>query len=89
MRRHLVQERGEFPASLQEAFQNMEVTGSPYDVSNDQRLNWAEGLDVPLRAETERSDVRQLDAVEALLESVMGRQDAPTHATLSGGAAEA
>jgi Fe-S oxidoreductase/nitrate reductase gamma subunit len=52
MRRHLVQERGEFPGPLQEAFQSIEVTGSPYGVPAEERLGWARGLDVPLRSET-------------------------------------
>jgi Fe-S oxidoreductase len=52
MRRHLVQEKGEFPGTLQEAFQSIEVVGSPYGVSADERMKWAEGLDVPLRSES-------------------------------------
>ncbi|MHC4218879.1 MAG: (Fe-S)-binding protein [Planctomycetota bacterium] len=57
LRRHLVQERGEFPAPLQEAFGSMEVTGSPYGVSSDERLVWAEGLEVPLRSEVDAPEV--------------------------------
>jgi Fe-S oxidoreductase/nitrate reductase gamma subunit len=57
LRRHLVQERGEFPGPLQEAFGSMEVTGSPYGVSSDERLAWAEGLEVPLRADVDAPEV--------------------------------
>ncbi|MHC4612230.1 MAG: heterodisulfide reductase-related iron-sulfur binding cluster [Planctomycetota bacterium] len=57
LRRHLVQERGEFPGPLQEAFGSMEVTGSPYGVSSDERLAWAEGLEVPLRADVDEPEV--------------------------------
>jgi Fe-S oxidoreductase/nitrate reductase gamma subunit len=57
LRRHLVQERGDFPSPLQEAFGSMEVTGSPYGVSSDERLAWAEGLEVPLRAEVDDPEV--------------------------------
>jgi Fe-S oxidoreductase/nitrate reductase gamma subunit len=57
LRRHLVQEKGEFPSPLQEAFGSMEVTGSPYGVSSDERLTWAEGLDVPLRSAVDDPEV--------------------------------
>jgi Fe-S oxidoreductase/nitrate reductase gamma subunit len=57
LRRHLVQERGEFPAPLQEAFGSLEATGSPYGVSRDERLSWADGLAVPLRAEVDAPEV--------------------------------
>ncbi|MHC4317637.1 MAG: (Fe-S)-binding protein [Planctomycetota bacterium] len=57
LRRHLVQERGEFPGPLQEAFGSMEVTGSPYGVARDERLAWAEGLDVPLRADVDDPEI--------------------------------
>jgi Fe-S oxidoreductase len=49
MRRYVVQEKGEFPSTLQEAFRCMEVTGNPYGVGADERLAWADGLRVPLR----------------------------------------
>jgi Fe-S oxidoreductase/nitrate reductase gamma subunit len=57
LRRHLVQERGEFPGPLQEAFGSLEVTGSPYGVAADERLAWAEGLDVPVRAAVDDAEV--------------------------------
>ncbi len=57
MRRHLVMERGEFPESLQQACQGMELAGSPYGIGPEERLAWAEGLDVPIRADTEEVDV--------------------------------
>ncbi len=53
LRRYLVQEKGECPASLQEAFQSMEITGSPYGVDGSERMAWAKDLDVPLRCEVE------------------------------------
>ncbi|MBL1218380.1 MAG: 4Fe-4S dicluster domain-containing protein [Planctomycetes bacterium] len=56
LRRHLVMERGEYPAPLQEAYTGLEVTGSPYSVDASQRLEWAEGLDVPVRSEIENGD---------------------------------
>jgi len=48
LRRYLVQEGGQFPEQLQNAFRGMETTGSPYNLPADERMKWAEGLDVPL-----------------------------------------
>lgn len=48
LRRHLVMERGEFPEQLQTAFRGMESVGNPYSFPNEQRAEWAAGLDVPL-----------------------------------------
>ena len=52
LRRHLAMERGEFPEQLQNLFQGLETVGNPYSFPNDQRAEWAEGLDVPLRWRT-------------------------------------
>ncbi len=57
MRRYLVQEKGEFPSTWQETFQSMEVTGSPYGITSDDRLSWADGLDVPRRSDTDEPEV--------------------------------
>jgi Fe-S oxidoreductase len=57
MRRHLVMERGELPAPLQQAFQSIELTGSPYGVPPEERLAWAEGLNVPVREAVDEVDV--------------------------------
>lgn len=51
MRRHLVMERGEFPEQLQNAFRGLESVGNVYSFANEQRADWAQGLDIPLRAE--------------------------------------
>ncbi len=51
MRRHLVMERGEFPEQLQNAFRGLETVGNPYSYPNEQRAEWAAGLDVPLMAD--------------------------------------
>lgn len=51
LRRHLVMERGEFPEQLQTAFRGLESVGNPYSFPNEQRAEWASGLDVPLLAE--------------------------------------
>lgn len=57
MRRNLVMEKGEFPEQLQNAFQGLERVGNPYSFANEQRTDWAQGLDVPLRAEKPDADV--------------------------------
>ncbi|MGD8452671.1 MAG: (Fe-S)-binding protein [Phycisphaerae bacterium] len=51
MRQHLVMERGEFPEQLQNMFQGLERVGNPYSYPNEQRAEWAAGLDVPLRSD--------------------------------------
>ncbi len=57
LRRYLVQEKGECPGPLQEMFQSVEVTGNPYSAPADERMKWAEGLDVPIRADAGAIDV--------------------------------
>jgi len=57
-RRNLVMERGEFPAQLQTALRGLETVGNPYSYPNEQRAEWAAGLNVPLMAE--KSDVEYL-----------------------------
>ncbi len=48
IRRDQVMMKGEFPAELQTAFRGMERAGNPWGLSQDKRMDWAEGLDVPL-----------------------------------------
>jgi Fe-S oxidoreductase len=47
IRRHQVMMEGEFPVQLQSAFRGMERASNPWGISHDQRMAWAEGLDVP------------------------------------------
>jgi len=47
MRRERVLMAGTFPAELQQAFRGMERTGNPWGLSQDDRLAWADGLEVP------------------------------------------
>lgn len=51
LRQNLAMEQGVFPEQLQTMFQGIENAGNPYSYPNDQRADWAEGLDVPLMAE--------------------------------------
>jgi Fe-S oxidoreductase len=47
MRRERVLMAGAFPSELQQAFRGMERTGNPWGLSQDDRLAWADGLEVP------------------------------------------
>ncbi len=47
IRRHLVLTSNEFPEQLQNAYRGMERVANPWNIAADQRLKWAEGLDVP------------------------------------------
>ena len=58
LRRNLVMERGELPEQWQTAFKGLETAGNPYSYPNEQRAEWAAGLNVPLMAE--KSDVEYL-----------------------------
>lgn len=57
MRRNLVMEKGEFPGQLQNMFRGLESVGNPYSFANENRAEWAQGLDVPLLAEKPDADV--------------------------------
>lgn len=51
MRRHLVQEEARFPTELTRTFKGMETQGNPWGLGYEKRVDWAEGLDVPLLSE--------------------------------------
>jgi Fe-S oxidoreductase len=57
MRRHLVMEQGVFPEQLQTAFRGLETNTNPYSFPNEQRADWAKGLDVPLLSDKPDADV--------------------------------
>ena len=54
MRQSLVMMESDFPAEATTAFKGMEVQGNPWSVGQDRRLEWAEGLDVPVIGELGR-----------------------------------
>ena len=56
MRRHLALEQGDFPAGLPNALQNTQTVGNPWGMDPSERLNWAEGLDVPIAQEGQMYD---------------------------------
>jgi len=48
VRRNLVMMEARFPLEVQTVFKNMETNGSPWAFSSDERINWADGIDIPL-----------------------------------------
>ena len=57
IRRERVLVAGEFPRPLQTTFNNLERHGNPWGVSNERRLEWAAGLNVPTTSENPHPDV--------------------------------
>ena len=57
MRRHLVMEESDFPTEVTPLFNNIERNANPWEISNDKRADWAEGLNVPLMAENPDADI--------------------------------
>jgi Fe-S oxidoreductase len=51
MRGHLVQAAEETPAELARIFRGLENNQNPWGIGSDQRMDWAEGLDVPIWSE--------------------------------------
>ncbi len=51
MRRYLVMEESKGPGELNSIFSNIENNGAPWQFSPEDRMLWAEGLDVPLMAD--------------------------------------
>lgn len=57
IRRHQVMMEGEFPAQLQSAFRGMERNQNPWGINHEQRLAWADGLNVPTTDQNPEPDV--------------------------------
>ncbi len=51
MRRHLVQEKAEFPGELQNMFRGLETNSNPWSFPASDRGGWASGMDIPTMAE--------------------------------------
>jgi Fe-S oxidoreductase len=47
MRQNLVLEQEKTPGELQRTFRNIERQSNPWGIANEQRMDWANGLDVP------------------------------------------
>jgi Fe-S oxidoreductase len=60
LRQGLVMMASDFPPEATTAFKGMEVQGNPWGVGQDRRLEWAEGLDVPLMADVGGREVDYL-----------------------------
>jgi Fe-S oxidoreductase len=60
LRQGLVMMESDFPLEATTAFKGMEVQGNPWGVGQDRRLEWAEGLDVPVMAELGGREVEYL-----------------------------
>jgi Fe-S oxidoreductase len=60
MRQSLVLMESDFPQEATTAFKGMEVQGNPWGVPQDRRLEWAEGLDVPVMGELGGREVEYL-----------------------------
>jgi Fe-S oxidoreductase len=57
IRRNQVMIEGEFPAQLQSAFRGMERAQNPWGINREQRLAWADGLDIKTTDENPTPDV--------------------------------
>jgi Fe-S oxidoreductase len=60
LRQGLVMMESEFPSEAISAFKGLEVQGNPWGVGQDRRMEWAEGLDVPVMAELGGREVEYL-----------------------------
>lgn len=57
IRRHLVLMENAFPEQLQVAYRGMERAANPWNIGPDQRMVWAEGLNVPTVAENPSAEL--------------------------------
>jgi Fe-S oxidoreductase len=57
MRRQQVMMEGEFPKQLQTAFRGMERANNPWGINHAQRMDWADGLNVPTIEENPEPDI--------------------------------
>jgi Fe-S oxidoreductase len=60
LRQGLVMMESDFPQEATTAFKGMEVQGNPWGMGQDRRLEWAEGLDVPVMADLGGREVEYL-----------------------------
>lgn len=51
MRRYMTMTEGQMPAELQTTLQNLETQSNPWGMSQENRADWAKGLQVPLMAD--------------------------------------
>jgi Fe-S oxidoreductase len=60
LRQNLVMMESRFPQEATNAFKGLETKGNPWGLGPDRRLEWAEGLDVPLMSEQGGREVEYL-----------------------------
>jgi Fe-S oxidoreductase len=60
LRQGLVMMESDFPQEATTAFKGLEVQGNPWGVAQDRRMEWAEGLDVPVMADLGGREVEYL-----------------------------
>jgi Fe-S oxidoreductase len=60
MRQSLVMMESDFPQEATNAFKGMEVQGNPWGMGQDRRMEWCEGLDVPVMADLGGREVEYL-----------------------------
>ena len=56
MRSHLVQAAEQVPAEAARMFKGVENNQNPWGIGSDQRMDWAEGLDIPLYEDVEEAE---------------------------------
>lgn len=56
IRQHLVQEVSRFPEELGRTFKGLENNSNPWGISGEERMAWADGLDVPRMADTPNAE---------------------------------
>jgi Fe-S oxidoreductase/nitrate reductase gamma subunit len=56
MRRYLTMDLGKVSPEVAKTLENMENVGNPWGMAQQNRLNWTEGLDVPIMAEKKEAD---------------------------------
>jgi Fe-S oxidoreductase len=57
LRRNLVLMESSFPPEVQTVFRNLETNGSPWAFPQSSRMEWAEGMDIPLVSNTPDAEV--------------------------------
>jgi len=57
IRRALVLMENDFPDQLQTAFRGMERTANPWNIASAERLNWAQGLNVPTIEQNPQAEI--------------------------------
>lgn len=60
MRQHLVMEQAEFPEDLQAMIRSLEARSHPYPGNSSSRVDWMNGMEIPVLGETSDGDIEVL-----------------------------